>query len=80
MRWEPSAPKLATLPATPTGSVTAGLTFAVPRNLHDMPPADLAALLAERLEVLRRGAAALEMDGVTAILTRIEKDFRNRTR
>ena len=61
---------LARLPSGDPGA-TAGLTFAMPRNLrHGMPPRQLLSLLGERLDELGVAAAALALPGVGASLER----------
>lgn len=72
--------RLATLPAQPSGRITAGLTFAVPRNLHDMQQQDLSRLLRERVSTLCGGAQALGLNDVSTILEKVEATLTPRAR
>jgi hypothetical protein len=65
-------PVLTLLPAQQKSDARAGLTFAVPRNLHDVGAADLAPLLRARLSALRSSAKDLGQTDVAAILEEIE--------
>lgn len=58
---------LARMPATLGGTVNAGLTFAVPRNLHSLPPGPSAELLHERLHYLSDASAGFDADVAAGI-------------
>ena len=66
---------LASLPAQKGGAITAGLTFAVPRNLNALPAAGCAHLFAQRLGELRSGAEALSMPKIGAAIRAVEVRF-----
>lgn len=58
---------LVRLPAGPGADVNAGLTFAVPRNLHFLPAERAAEFLSKRIACLHEAAAAIAPDAVLAI-------------
>ena len=64
--------RLTAIPAQPGGSINAGLTFAVPRNLNALSAPTLAPVIGDRLRELRSTAQALEMDAVVANLSKVE--------
>jgi hypothetical protein len=64
---------LASLPAQSDGPVSAGLSFAVPRNLHALPPESCTRIVWSRLTELHKVADALSMPTVTAAI-RAAKD------
>jgi hypothetical protein len=67
--------RLASIPAQPGGSINAGLTFAVPRNLNALRAATMAPVFGDRLRELKSAAQALEMDTVVASLCEVEANL-----
>ena len=62
---------LSGLRATKGGDICAGLTFAVPRNLRDMPADHLVPLCLERLKELQDGARDLRLEDVDQALSQV---------